>query len=205
MANRHLARAIAMQTLYQADFNDQMNFKELEEILEYYIVEIANDFENRDFVEYLVKNVLENKDKLDGIVIKYAPEWPLEKITLVDRNILRIGIWELVFDDSIPPKVSINEAIEIAKTFGGESSGKFVNGVLGAIFNEERDELEEKHRSWRIANDYTKGEVKKEEKKEEVKVKKETKGKVNKKVEMQNIASVKKEKKVKKKDKEDKN
>lgn len=175
MANRHLARAIAMQTLYQADFNDQLNFKYVADILEYNVVEIANDFENKDFVEYLVKNIIENKDVLDEMVVKNAPEWPLEKITLVDRNILRIGIWELVFDDSIPPKVSINEAIEIAKAFGGDSSGKFVNGVLGAIFNEHRDELEEKHRVWRDANDYKKGEEKEAKKVEEEKTEKKTK------------------------------
>jgi len=159
MANRHLARAIAMQSLYQADFNDTFDFKSLEEIIDYQISELAENFENREFVDHLVKSVLENQKKLDELIVKYAPEWPLEKITAVDRNILRIGIWELVFDDSIPPRVSINEAIEIAKAFGGESSGKFVNGVLGAVLNEHREELEEKHKVWRIANNYKTEEI----------------------------------------------
>jgi len=72
--------------------------------------------------------------EIDKIIVKYATEWPLDQITIVDRNILRIGVYELVMAEDIPPKVAINEAIEIAKTFGGESSGKFVNGVLGAIY-----------------------------------------------------------------------
>lgn len=154
MANRHLGRVIAMQTLYQADFNGKLNMKDLNEIIDYQVIELANNFENRNFVDYLVKNVVENLDKLDKLIVKYAPEWPLEKITIVDRNILRIGIWELVYDDSIPPKVAINEAIEIAKIFGGEASGKFVNGVLGSLYNDQKDELEAKHQVWREANNY---------------------------------------------------
>jgi N utilization substance protein B len=180
MANRHLARAIAMQSLYQADFNEALDFKNLEEIIDYQIKEIDENFENRDFVAYLVKSVIENQKELDKLIVKYAPEWPLEKITAVDRNILRIGIWELVFDDSIPPRVSINEAIEIAKAFGGESSGKFVNGVLGAILNEHRDELEEKNKVWRIANNYKTEEIAPDP--EEPEVKKKEKKKAPKKV-----------------------
>lgn len=175
MANRHVGRAIAMQTLYQADFNNNLSFKETEGILDYQIVEISSGYDNTDFVNHLVKNVLEYQEQIDAIIEKYAPEWPLDKITLVDRNILRIGVWELVFDDSIPPKVSINEAIEIAKTFGGDSSGKFVNGVLGAIFADYKEELEEKHKVWRIENDY------KPKKKKDKKDKEEKKSKTGKK------------------------
>lgn len=154
MANRHLGRVIAMQTLYQADFNEKLNMKDLNEIIDYQVVDLANNFENRNFVDYLVKNVIEHREELDKLIVKYAPEWPLEKITIVDRNILRIGVWELVHDDSIPPKVAINEAIEIAKIFGGETSGKFVNGVLGSLYNDQKDDLEAKHQVWREANNY---------------------------------------------------
>ncbi len=154
MANRHLGRVIAMQTLYQADFNEKLNMKDLNEIIDYQVVDLANNFENRNFVDYLVKNVIEHREELDKLIVKYAPEWPLEKITIVDRNILRIGVWELVHDDSIPPKVAINEAIEIAKIFGGETSGKFVNGVLGSLYNDQKDDLEAKYQVWREANNY---------------------------------------------------
>ncbi len=88
------------------------------------------------FVEELVKNVVENSKKIDVVITKYAPDWPIEQITNVDRNILRIGVQELKFSETIPSKVAINEAIELAKTFGGESSGRFVNGVLGAIYKD---------------------------------------------------------------------
>ena len=77
-----------------------------------------------------------NLKEINSLITKYAPQWPLEQITIVDRNVLRLGIYELKYDPDIPPKVAINEAIELAKTFGGESSGKFVNGVLGSIFKD---------------------------------------------------------------------
>lgn len=134
MSNRHLARTIAAQTLYQWDFNDQK--QSVEDILTYNMKEFAPEFDDNDFAKNLINNVLDNKDEIDKLITKFAPEWPLEQITVVDRNILRIGVYELKFDDSIPAKVAINEAIELAKTFGGKSSGKFVNGVLGAIYKE---------------------------------------------------------------------
>ena len=88
------------------------------------------------FVKELINGVLKNKEKIDEIIVKTAPEWPLEQINLIDRNVLRIGIFELLFGkrEEVPPKVAINEAIELAKSFGGETSGKFVNGVLGTIY-----------------------------------------------------------------------
>ena len=145
MANRHLSRSIAMQTLYEWDFNhgkdsppkaDQPLAGKIDEILERNIQEFGPGLEDDEFVQDLIKGVLENQEKIDAIIIKTAPEWPLEQINLVDRNVLRLGIYELLFGNrgGVPPKVAINEAIEIAKTFGGESSGKFVNGVLGAIY-----------------------------------------------------------------------
>jgi N utilization substance protein B len=90
--------------------------------------------------------VIINLAEIDKYITKYATEWPLDQITIVDRNILRIGVYELVFDKDIPAKVAINEAIEVAKTFGGESSGKFVNGVLGAIYKDVAQTLKKEER-----------------------------------------------------------
>jgi len=135
MANRHLSRTLAMQTLFAWDFNGQ-NTENLDELISGNFQQFAPNFNDHGFVENLVKGVIQNIDEIDKYIIKYATEWPLDQITTVDRNVLRLGVYELVFDQSIPAKVSINEAIEIAKAFGGESSGRFVNGVLGAIFKE---------------------------------------------------------------------
>ncbi|MFA6272625.1 MAG: transcription antitermination factor NusB [Patescibacteria group bacterium] len=132
MSNRHLARTIAMQSLYEWDFNDRED--DVVKVLEHNLKEFAPDFDDKGFSESIVKGVVENRTEIDQLITKYAPEWPLDQITVVDRNVLRIGIFELKFSPEIPPKVAINEAIELAKTFGGESSGKFVNGVLGTIF-----------------------------------------------------------------------
>lgn len=134
MANRHLARTIALQTLYEWDFNQQKG--DLAALVKRDIAEFAPEFEDQQFSEHLVKHVLDHLGKLDDFIRKYAPEWPLEQITVIDRNVLRIGIYELLLADDIPPKVAINEAIELAKTFGGPSSGKFINGVLGSIFKD---------------------------------------------------------------------
>ncbi len=135
MSNRHLARTIAMQSLYQWDFNGK-EAEKLEDVIEANLKEFAPDFDDKGFVQELVKNVVENAKKIDVVIVKYAPDWPIEQITNVDRNILRIGVQELKFAENIPSKVAINEAIELAKTFGGESSGRFVNGVLGAIYKD---------------------------------------------------------------------
>lgn len=132
MANRHLARTIALQTLYEWDFNKQQ--PKLDTILKRNMREFAPSFDDQQFSERLVAGVIEQLLKLNEYIGEYAPEWPLDQITVIDRNVLRIGIYELKFDSDIPPKVAINEAIELAKTFGGPSSGKFVNGVLGTIY-----------------------------------------------------------------------
>ncbi|MDP2946346.1 MAG: transcription antitermination factor NusB [bacterium] len=135
MANRHLSRSITMQTLYEWDFNNRDDSK-IDEILKRNIQEFGPGLEDDEFVRDLIRGILKNREKIDAIIIKTAPEWPLEQINLVDRNILRLGIYELLFGnrDGVPPKVAINEAIELAKSFGGETSGKFVNGVLGTIY-----------------------------------------------------------------------
>jgi len=135
MANRHLSRTLAMQTLFAWDFNDRESAS-IDDLIKENFHQFAPSFDDHGFVENLVKGVLKHLEDVNAYIIKYATEWPLDQITIIDRNILRLGIYELVFDKNIPAKVAINEAIEMAKTFGGDSSGKFVNGVLGAIMKE---------------------------------------------------------------------
>jgi len=147
MSNRHLGRIIAMQTLYQVDFRnpfandyqqaqDSKTIKKIQDLTEKNIKEFGPGIKEKNFIKNIVDGVLKNLKKIDKLIIQYAPEWPINQITNIDRNILRIGIYELTLDENIPAKVAINEAIELAKTFGGESSGKFVNGVLGSIFKD---------------------------------------------------------------------
>src|SRR3989339_1830275 len=137
MANRHLSRSIAMQSLYEWDFKSR-NSVLLKRIVKRNIEEFGPGLKDADFIWQLVDGVIENIAKLDKIIAKSAPEWPGDQITIVDRNVLRVGLFELLFGnrDEVPPKVAINEAIELAKSFGGDSSGKFVNGVLGTIYRE---------------------------------------------------------------------
>ena len=135
MSNRHLARTIALQTLYQWDFRGQPN-QGVDVIVKTNLQEFAPQFDDKGFIQNLVDGVIEHQAEIDKLITEYAPEWPLDQITMVDRNVLRIGIQELKFDNDIPEKVAINEAIELAKAFGGESSGKFVNGVLGSIYKD---------------------------------------------------------------------
>ncbi len=148
MSNRHLARTLAMQSLFLWDFHGKTE-KDFAKLRKEIFSNFAPNFDDNGFVESLIKGVIKHLPEIDKYIIKYATEWPLEQITTVDRNILRIGVYELIFDDKIPARVAINEAIEIAKAFGGASSGKFVNGVLGAIYNamEKKDEEEEKKAS----------------------------------------------------------
>jgi len=137
MANRHLSRSIAMQSLYEWDFKG-MDSAQLDKIVKQNIEEFGPGMEEADFIWQIVNGVIENLSKLNKIIEKSAPEWPLDQITVVDRNVLRIGLYELLLGNrkEVPPKVAINEAIELAKTFGGESSGKFINGVLGTVYRE---------------------------------------------------------------------
>lgn len=134
MSTRHLSRTIAMQTLFEWDFNHHS--QKMQKLIEENIKQYAVGLKNTSFVEELVRGVTKNLEAIDKIIEKYAPEWPIDKITIIDRNVLRIAIYEMLFEKEVPPKVVINESIEIAKTFGAESSGKFVNGVLGSIFND---------------------------------------------------------------------
>ncbi len=141
MSNRHLARTVAMQSLFEWDFHGKKK-DELKKITERNFINLAPGLTDQSFVSDLIKGVGDHQEKIDKTIESYAPEWPLDQITTVDRNVLRIGIYELTLNTSIPPKVAINEAIELAKSFGGASSGKFVNGVLGSIY---KDMVEQKH------------------------------------------------------------
>ncbi|MBU4351130.1 transcription antitermination factor NusB [Candidatus Parcubacteria bacterium] len=145
MASRHLSRSIAMQSLFEWDFYGQES-DSIDKIVDQNLKEFGPGLENHEFVWQLVKGVIDHLDQIDKIIVESAPEWPLEQITMVDRNVLRIGLSELLYSkkDEVPPKVAINEAIELAKSFGGESSGRFVNGVLGTVYKEiEKIEKEE--------------------------------------------------------------
>jgi N utilization substance protein B len=137
MANRHLSRSIVLQTLFEWDFNngEKINIKEA---TDRNLKEFAPGLEDDIFVFSLINEIIKKRKTIDEIIEKAAPEWPIDKISIVDRNILRIGLTELLFGDraQVPPKVAINEAIELAKTFGGENSSKFINGVLGAVYKE---------------------------------------------------------------------
>lgn len=137
MANRHLSRSIAMQSLFEWDFHNRKQ-DSIKDIIKHNIEEFAPGMDDPSFIYDLTQGVAEKVDEIDDLIQKMAPEWPLESITTVDRNILRLGIYELKFSNApdVPPKVAINESIELAKTFGGASSGKFVNGILGAIYKE---------------------------------------------------------------------
>lgn len=141
MSNRHLSRSIVLQTLFEWDFDPAHKGKDesaIRPIFEKNINEFAPGSNDRPFMDNLLKTVLDKKRDLDNLIEKAAPEWPIDRIAPVDRNILRIGLCELLFADrkEVPPKVAINEAIELAKNYGGPTSGKFVNGVLGAVYKE---------------------------------------------------------------------
>ncbi len=125
-----------MQSLYEWDFSGKR--VDLTEIVGKNIKEFGPGLEDESFIWQLVTGVVEHLPEIDKIIATSAPEWPIDQITIIDRNVLRIGLYELLFGDkeAVPPKVAINEAIELAKSFGGESSGKFINGVLGTVFKE---------------------------------------------------------------------
>jgi N utilization substance protein B len=141
MASRHLSRSIVLQSLYEWDFSGKKP-ENLEEIVDRNLKEFGPGLESETFVWQLINGIVKKMVELDKIITTAAPEWPIEKITIIDRNVLRIGLYELLYSkkDEVPPKVAINEAIELAKTFGGESSGKFINGVLGTVYKQLEEE-----------------------------------------------------------------
>ena len=136
MATRHLARTIVLQSLYEWDFYNQKS--DLIGIVDRNLSELGQGMDEPDFVWRIVKGVIEHIAEIDKIIEKAAPEWPISQIPLIDRNILRIGLYELLYSnkDEVPPKVAINEAIEVAKNYGGINSPKFINGVLGTVYRE---------------------------------------------------------------------
>jgi len=140
MANRHLERSLAMQSLFEWDFyaSEEETSRTIEDILDRNREQFAPGIEDVALAKRLAEGVIEKREEVDAFIAKCAPEWPVEKIAAVDRAVLRLGIYELLFGDyeEVPPKVAINEAIELAKTFGGESSFRFVNGVLGTLYRE---------------------------------------------------------------------
>ncbi len=141
MSNRHLARSIAMQALFEWDFRGKSE-STLPNIMERDLKEFGPGLAETEFAKKIIDEVKEHMEEIDKVIEQYAPQWPIDQITIIDRSVLRIGIYELKLNHEVPPKVAINEAIELAKNFGGPSSGKFVNGVLGAIY---KDLLGEDH------------------------------------------------------------
>lgn len=146
MGSRHLSRSIVLQTLYEWDFSKQD--KDVKEILQRNLKSLGDGLSSKEYPEGLLSGIMDQWDKLDKLILSGAPEWPLGQINIIDRNILRIGIFELLFADSreVPPKVAINECVELAKTFGGDSSHRFVNGVLGTIYREMEEVINKKEK-----------------------------------------------------------
>jgi N utilization substance protein B len=142
MASRHLSRSIVIQSLYEWDFYSKQ--RDLKGIVERNIKDFGPGLEDLNFIWELVSGVINHLDKIDKIIEKAAPEWPISQIPIVDRNVLRIGLYELLYSDKeeVPPKVAINEAIELAKTFSGQISGKFINGVLGTVYKQIKPEAQ---------------------------------------------------------------
>jgi|SRR5579862_6674717 len=140
-ANRHLGRIVALQTLYEEDFRKEVNDPSvlLDEILERNIGRYDETIEDKTFIEELVRGIKQKQVQLDDTIRPVAPEWPIEQIARMDRIILRIGVYELLFEKGVPPKVAINEAVELAKAFGGDNSSKFINGVLGTVLRNQEE------------------------------------------------------------------
>ncbi|MBI2075174.1 MAG: transcription antitermination factor NusB [Candidatus Harrisonbacteria bacterium] len=148
MATRQLGRSIVLQSLYEWEFYHRE--RDLHAIVERNMKEFAPGMDEPEFVWNIVKGVVQHMPEIDAIIERAAPEWPIAQIAIVDRNALRIGLFELLYanHDEVPPKVAINEAIEIAKNYGGPNAGKFINGVLGTVYKQlpSHDEDEEKAR-----------------------------------------------------------
>lgn len=136
MSARQVGRSVVLQSLYEWDFYGRKS--DLIDLIERDLKEFAPDLDEADFVRRLAKGALDHINEIDDIITRAAPEWPLDQISIIDRNILRVGLFELLYADreEVPPRVAINEAIELAKAYGGTNSGRFVNGVLGTVYRE---------------------------------------------------------------------
>lgn len=137
MSHRHVARSLCLQALFAWDFNGYQ-VDTLDDTIQYVINDFGAGIDDATFIRETIHGIVSKRQIIDEIIQKAAPEWPLEKIGVIDRNVLRIGLYELVFgnQEEVPPKVAINEAIELGKNYGGASTGRFVNGVLGAVYKE---------------------------------------------------------------------
>ena len=137
-SNRHLGRIVALQTLYEVEFRQDCNDKALDtdEVLERNIQRYEETIDDKKFIRTLVTGTLKKTKELDGVIAPIAPDWPINQIARIDRNVLRMAVWELKYGKDAPPKVVINEAVELAKAFGGDNSSKFINGVLGTVFKQ---------------------------------------------------------------------
>lgn len=143
-SNRHLGRIVALQTLYELDFRAESEGDQLDQkaILERNIERYSEVVDDKEFIKDIVEGVRKHQKELDAIIQPVAPDWPLEQIASIDRAVLRIGTYELKYSTKVPQKVVINEAVELAKSFGADNSSKFINGVLGTIvkkFNEKSE------------------------------------------------------------------
>lgn len=135
MSNRHLARTMAMQVLYEWDFRGQDPAR-LPEVLSFVQTEFGKSLDDDGYVEKQVTGVVERLADIDAKLNAFSPNWAVDAMTVIDRNVLRLGAYELLYDETIPSRVAINESIELGKVFGGDASGKFVNGVLGALYKD---------------------------------------------------------------------
>ena len=139
--NRHLSRMVAMQAIYEWNFRQDAD---LDELVERSISEFSNDVDST-YIRDLISGVTKNSKTIDREIETCAPEWPIEQISHVDKSILEIAIYELVYTKDIPPKVAINEAVELAKQFGSSNSSKFINGVLGSVYDRHVKDKKEKN------------------------------------------------------------
>ncbi|HUY53334.1 MAG TPA: transcription antitermination factor NusB [Candidatus Dormibacteraeota bacterium] len=143
-SNRHLGRIIVLQTLYEQEFRQESGDStvDINQIIHRNIDRYRKTSNDEDFIEKLVNGVFKEGQNLDDLIQPLATDWPIDKIARMDRLVLRIGIYELLNQDNIPPKVIINEAVELAKAFGGENSSKFINGVLGSFYRENETKID---------------------------------------------------------------
>lgn len=133
MKVRHQARISALQALFEVDCTGHVPALVIERRLQ----DVALPDAGASFARDLVEGVSKHRQELDSLVGRYAPEWPVDQIAIIDRNILRLAIYEILMRNDTPVKVAINEAVELAKEFGSDSSGRFVNGVLGSLVSAE--------------------------------------------------------------------
>lgn len=153
MSNRHLSRIIVLQTLYEWDFRPEADVDDLVERN----VENFHEPVDREFIDRAIRGVIDGREELDQTIAAAAPDWPVEQIASIDKTILRMAIYELRQETETPPRVIINEAVELAKAFGGDNSSKFINGVLGTLYRDDpryaADESEEPIQSLEEMND----------------------------------------------------